>query len=38
MPTVALLRYEQHPFSFANVPTSDGKNEAVFVIRAHNGQ
>lgn len=38
MPTVARLRYEQHPFSFANVPSSVGNNAAVFIIRAHDGK
>ncbi|KAK4687093.1 ferric-chelate reductase, partial [Tremellales sp. Uapishka_1] len=36
MPQVARLRYEAHPFSFANIPTEeDGK--AVFIIRAQGG-
>ena len=38
MPTVARLRYEQHPFSFANVPSTEGSNAAVFIIRAHDGE
>jgi hypothetical protein len=38
MPTIASLRYEQHPFSFANVPTSGEQATAVFVIRGHDGK
>ena len=38
MPSVALLRYEQHPFSFANIPNKDGKSDAVFVVRGHKGK
>lgn len=35
MPQVAGLRYEQHPFTMANVP--DGTGNAVFLLRAQNG-
>jgi predicted ferric reductase len=35
MPGVALLRYEQHPFTIANIPDATG--EAVFLIRAQTG-
>lgn len=35
MPGVAALRYEQHPFTIANVPDESG--DAVFLIRAQNG-
>ncbi|GMK58647.1 hypothetical protein CspeluHIS016_0600890 [Cutaneotrichosporon spelunceum] len=35
MPGVARLRYEQHPFTMANVPDDSG--EAVFLVRAQTG-
>lgn len=35
MPGVARLRYEQHPFTVANIPNEDG--EAIFLIRAQTG-
>ncbi|KAL1410594.1 ferric-chelate reductase Frp1 [Vanrija albida] len=35
MPQVAGLRYEQHPFTMANVP--DGSGNAVFLLRAQAG-
>ncbi|TXT11226.1 hypothetical protein VHUM_01977 [Vanrija humicola] len=35
MPQVAGLRYEQHPFTMANVP--DGSGNAVFILRAQGG-
>jgi ferredoxin-NADP reductase len=35
IPSVATLRYEQHPFTILNVPDEDGK--VVFLIRAQQG-
>lgn len=35
MPGVALLRYEQHPFTMANIPNEKG--EVVFIFRALSG-
>ncbi|KAL7419519.1 ferric-chelate reductase Frp1 [Cryptotrichosporon argae] len=35
MPSVATLRYEQHPFTMLNVPNEAG--EVVFIVRAHGG-
>ncbi|BEJ14503.1 hypothetical protein CspHIS471_0402700 [Cutaneotrichosporon sp. HIS471] len=35
MPGVARLRYEQHPFTMANIPDNSG--DAVFLIRAQSG-
>ncbi|CAK9787366.1 unnamed protein product [Cutaneotrichosporon oleaginosum] len=35
MPGVAQLRYEQHPFTMANIPDASG--EAVFLLRAQTG-
>jgi hypothetical protein len=32
-------RFEAHPFSFASVPgTADGVNDAVFIVRVHDGE
>jgi hypothetical protein len=36
IPSVAKLRYEQHPFSFANIQTNGGAGgKGIFLIRAH---
>jgi len=36
IPSVAELRYEQHPFSFANIQTNGGAGgKGIFLIRAH---
>lgn len=35
MPGVATMRYEQHPFTMANIP--DESNDAIFLIRAQEG-
>jgi hypothetical protein len=37
MPFVGGGPHEQHPFSFANVPTKESR-KAVFLIKAHNGE
>lgn len=37
IPSVSELPWEQHPFTFANVPTCDSTSNAVFLMRVHGG-
>ncbi|GMK58642.1 hypothetical protein CspeluHIS016_0600840 [Cutaneotrichosporon spelunceum] len=37
IPSVSELPWEQHPFTFANIPTAAPVSPAVFVMRVHGG-
>lgn len=37
MPSVSEHAWEQHPFTFANIPTGRGSSPATFVLRVHGG-
>jgi hypothetical protein len=38
MPSIGWTKVEQHPFSFANSPVEGFNNDAVFLVKAEQGQ
>lgn len=38
MPSIGWTKVEQHPFSFANCPVDGSRHEAVFLIKAEQGE
>jgi len=38
MPSIGWTKVEQHPFSFANSPVEGFNNDAVFLVKAEQGE